>query len=366
MKIKTVMLLGVALACGLVAMIGVQQVMSGPAENTDKPDEVQVLVATADIDPFTPLDESNTGFKVMPAKDVPPGAVTSRDECEERTLKYGVVENDIILSTKLTKKNHSPSDEIPDGMRVVTVKVNQTKTHSGLIRPGDFVDVVLTYEMVKQDRRRVKRTLTILQNVKVFATDHIRRVTTKTTDNTELNAKNMSLLVTPADANLLMLAENKGALTMALRKGGQTEPVEIRPVDESIFEDLTEPKNASESIASNNQKQNEQALEQDFQKYLAESNQQPKVVAQNTEPKQETKEPAPVEKKTWKITIFNGSTRRVEEVELEGENEAEEQQSTKDKTSRKPSSKLLKKNEKSKEKPVRAKRPDQVQTLTAL
>ena len=127
MKPKTIMLLGVAVVCGLVAMIGVRQVMSGPTETEGQPETVQILVATGDIEPFAPLDESNTGFKTVSAADVPEGAVTSREECVERMLRYGVVENDVILATKLTEKNHSPSDEIPEGMRVVTVKVNKQK-----------------------------------------------------------------------------------------------------------------------------------------------------------------------------------------------------------------------------------------------
>ncbi|MFQ5734052.1 MAG: Flp pilus assembly protein CpaB, partial [Planctomycetaceae bacterium] len=160
MKMKSVVLLVVALGCGLVAMLGVQQVMSSSPEVEPKPvDEVKVLVATQRIEPFSSMDDSNTGFKTIPKSVVPEGAVLSRSEYADKKLRYGASKGDIITAEKLIDKNYSASNEIPPGMRVVTVKVNQTKIHSGLLRPGDNVDVVLTYKAVKTGRRPVQRTV---------------------------------------------------------------------------------------------------------------------------------------------------------------------------------------------------------------
>jgi pilus assembly protein CpaB len=78
MKIKSVLLLAVALGCGLVAMLGVQQALSGNKE--DDGGVTRVLVATTEINPGTRLDETNSIFKEWPANAIPQGAVTSSEE----------------------------------------------------------------------------------------------------------------------------------------------------------------------------------------------------------------------------------------------------------------------------------------------
>lgn len=311
MKFKSVMLLGVAVACGLIAMLGVQQVMSSPTETEEAPEESQVLVATTDIEPFAPLDESNTTFKSMPLKEVPAGAILTREECADRTLKYGVVENDVILSTKLTEPNHKPSREIPKGMRLVTVKVNQTKTHSGLIRPGDFVDVMLTYKFREANKQPVQRSLVVLQNVKVFATDNRRRINEK--EGGDMNTKNMSLVVTPEDGNLLILAESKGQLTMALRNEDEPVTEGMKPITEEVFNELLAKKDSSALSRQEEEEDAPPAVQQNFSQFLA-GDPTAGQLGENNDG-----ETVLSSRETWKITIFDGTEPRVEEVGLPGQ-----------------------------------------------
>lgn len=300
MKFKSVLLLAVAIGCGLIAMLGVQQVLSGP--KPEKQDEIQVLVATEDISPYTRLNETNTAFQTMSKEAIPEGAepVTTPEEYLERVLRMGAVKGDLILKSKLTEKGALPSMEIPEGMRVVTVKVNQTQTHSGLIMPGDFVDVVLTYKTQEQGRGLVQNARTILQNVKIFAADNIRRGTVKSGDATEINAKNISFVVTPDEANLLMLAESRGQLTMALRHHGDATVVETKQFDDRVFDrgrilaggvpSETEPV-AAPADGPNGK---------DFKKFL--------------EGRSAT--PAGTDNPKWKLTIFEGNQPREIEIEL--------------------------------------------------
>lgn len=311
MKFKSVMLLGVAVACGLIAMLGVQQVMSSPSESNEEPENTQVLIATADIEPYAPLDESNTAFKTMPLKDVPAGAILTREECLERTLRYGVVENDLILNSKLTEKNHKPSSEIPKGMRLVTVKVNQTKTHSGLIRPGDHVDVILTYKYRENNKQPMQTSLVILQNVKVFATDNRRRVNEK--EGGDVNAKNMSLVVFPDDGNLLILAESKGQLTMALRTKDEPIVENPKPINEQIFHDLLARKDSGAQPQDEEEDNGKPSFQPKFDEFLK-GNPTQGPLAENKDG-----QPVLASANTWKITIFNGSEATVEEVSLPGE-----------------------------------------------
>lgn len=301
MKAKPVLLLVVALGCGLVAMLGVQQVMSGPKPKEEAVDETQVLVATQEIAPFSSLDDSNTKLMSVPSSALPdPDAVvTSRDEVLDKKLRGGASEGEYIYRSRLVDKNYSPSREIPQGMRVVTVKVNATKSHSGLLRPGDRVDVVLTYKAYRQGRQPVQRTVTILQYVEVFALDSERITTMRDAQGNEIKAKNVSLLCKPEHGNLLMLAEARGQLTLALRTGEDSQQANVKPVDDQIFEKISKGGMSDKTDALEALKENPGQNGKDRGNQAAGN--------KNTNG-QTTGQP------TWKLTIYSGSTPRVEEV----------------------------------------------------
>ena len=57
----------------------------------------------------------------------------------------------------------------------------------------------------------VTKTKTVLEDIQIFATDKLRA--SLNTDQADVDAKNISLLVSPEQANLLKLAETKGDLS---------------------------------------------------------------------------------------------------------------------------------------------------------
>ena len=313
MKMKSVLLLAVALGCGLVAMLGVQQVLK-----RDKPKaEVmgKVLRATTHISPGEPLDEKNTAFKEMQADQIPEGAVTRASEMEDRAVMYATVPGEVIMLAKLGDKgSYRPTAEIPEGMRVFTCSVDTTKAHSNLIRPGDHVDVVVTYKALHSGRQ-VQRAKTMLQYIQVFATDNLRQSGTST-DTGDTGMKNVSLLVKPDQYNLCVLAQKMGEVTLAMRSNGDDNIVEVASVDERFFEDAV----AGEGDGSDN------PLIARDRKFLEEDG------PPNAEPvagdvrkflqEQQTAAPAaPAAPTKWMITIYEGEQVRVAEVDLPEETE---------------------------------------------
>jgi len=216
-------------------MLGVQQVLSDNSSEDEK-QVATVLVAIADISPDTPLDETNTLLKEYPAEAVPEGAVTNRKEIQEQTLRTSAVPNEIIMLAKL-QDFKGASVEIPNGMCIVTTSVNLTKTHSGLIRPGDRVDILLSFKVKHPDWGQITKTKTVLEYIEIFNTDSFRRSGYQE-DVDNINAKNMSFLVTPEQVNFLMLAESKGNLTLALRHKGNNEQFNTPDIDESALDEF--------------------------------------------------------------------------------------------------------------------------------
>lgn len=306
MKMKSVMLFVVAIGCGTVAMLGVQKVLSkdrGPK----KEDTVKVLVATAEIHPGVPLDATNTAFKAMAKASLPEGVVTSAEQYEKKTLRVRAYPGDLILEAKLGDGLGIAGD-IPEGMRVVTISVDATKTHSGLMLPGNRVDVLATYRARKagssNSSQTVQRTRMVLENIQVFATDNRRDAGGKEAgDNT---AKNVSLLVSPEQANLLMLAESKGKLHLTLR--GDRDAITGKPltVDDDDFDGaavgIGEPEGDGAEEAPVVKKENS-----DLRSYL-----------ENAEPAADVK-PVVVEAPAapkWKVSIYAGGEVKVHEVDL--------------------------------------------------
>jgi pilus assembly protein CpaB len=313
---KSLVLLAMAIGCGLVAMLGVRQVLSGdkgPAVET-----VKVLVAVTNIMPGQPLDDTNVAFKDWPKDKIPQGAVTTQEQYVDRSLRSAAVPNEIILVAKLNEKGvFGGSSEIPTGMRVATVPVTATQTHSGLILPGDRVDVVVTYTMHKitggqmnTQVGEIRKARTILQYIEVFSTDNIRISSNSNGENTkEVSAKNISLLVTPDQYNLLALAAEKGKITLALRHRGDKEEVHPKSYDEQIFETDgvargNEDKKDDDGDGKGKNKDVREALDKEQTK-----------VASAKEPKEEPVKPS------WKLKVYEGDKLREEQVELPAEPE---------------------------------------------
>lgn len=231
MKSKSLILLVVAAGFGLVAMFGVMQVING---RPGKEPTVRVLTAAVDIPSGMPLDEKNVVFKDLPQSAVPSGAVTKEEEYKGKACISRAVAGEIIMTAKLGGEEAiTASHQIPKGMRVATVSVDATKSHSGLIRPGDRVDVVCTYEV--EDRiARTKSThvKTVLDYIEVFAVDSVRE---GREGEVAAAVKNISLLITPDQFQLLKASEDLGELDLSLRNREDKDQTDIAELSDALF-----------------------------------------------------------------------------------------------------------------------------------
>ena len=299
MKMKTVIVLAFAVGCGLIAMMGVQQMISKQSDTQDVP--VKVLVATTDIPPGVLLDETNCHFEEFPSSAVPKDAVRSKEDYFERGLKVHVDKGDIIRMVKLGSKGEiAASASIPKGMRIFTFKVDDTKTHSGLLQPGDRVDLQITFEYISPNNTRVTRTDTLLEYVEVFASDSVRDL--EVGESREIKAKNLSLLVTPEQANLLKLASSKGELTPIMRNKEDKELVRPKGVDDNLLSLL---KTGLASQEEDSGQKGEAGAKSDGEISPAEAlkNSLENGFVEKSEPAQEE---LVVQPATWTVDIYSG------------------------------------------------------------
>lgn len=293
MRPKTLALLAVAAICGLVAMMGVQQVLSN--QGGVKTESGQVLVAKAEIQPGQPLDDTNVEFKSFPAGTIPEGAVVSKEQFLDRTLKFRTFPGSQILEPMLDKKgNRNASSDVRDGMSVASVPIDQTMTGVGLIHPGDHVDVLVTYRPVgsREVNGVGKEVKTVLEYVEVFAIDGVRdpNLLPKAGDPKAVPMKTVQLQVTGDQARLLKLAGDVGTIYLTLRAMNDKHRIDEK--------ELFDPRVAEIAVVKNSE-------ERDLT---------PPVVVEKPAP--EVKLDPKSGRKKWKIEIIAGAERRIDEVDL--------------------------------------------------
>ncbi len=239
MRGKSLLAFTLAIGCGLVAMVGVQQVLKKNKGNPDA-DKVTVFVAATEIQAGEAIDLNMLEKRKFLKGSVPKEAVIDPKQLEKRALTVKVMPGDIIRVDKLGAEGKTgASISIPKGMRVVSLPTNTTQAHSGMLQPGDRVDVMVSYRVQPPQGggRDYPETKTILGFIQVFATDAVRDSTTPAEGSKAAAMKNVSLLVTPEQAQVLMMAQSVGTLHLSLRNAGDAKEVDIRNLTPDEFRD---------------------------------------------------------------------------------------------------------------------------------
>jgi pilus assembly protein CpaB len=157
---------------------------------------------------------------------VPAGAFTKISDLTangRRVVLAAIEANEPILASKITGPGQRAtlSAVIADGMRAVTIRVNDVDGVAGFVLPGDRVDVALTRQADKVNTSEV-----VLQNVKVLAIDQIAD---ERTDKPAV-ARAVTLEVNVGDAQKVALASTVGNLSLMLRRAGEARAAATRRV----------------------------------------------------------------------------------------------------------------------------------------
>jgi len=184
---------------------------------------VQVLVAADDIEPGSRLQDRDLRLVALPLSSVPPGAFGRVAQVRERGVIMPISRGDFILPSKLAAANAGAGlpSMIPQGMRAVSVRVNDVVSVAGFVQPGTRVDVLSTGNTGSSNERQ---TTTVLENVAVIA---VGRNLDRNAAPDAQPAPVITLLVSPDDAQKLALASQEGRIQLALRNPLDTKKSDI-------------------------------------------------------------------------------------------------------------------------------------------
>ena len=221
MRPKSMLLIMIALGCGLVAAFAAFQVV-GSQSGQPAVETVKVFVALNEIDIDDPFDSSNVRLEEWPRDRVPEGAITDLTDLEGKYAAQRLYTGELIIQKKVLDPNdrNSTTLNIPDGYRVCTVKVEVDTANNGLLNPGDRVDVSVFLR--RSGEIPVTGIRQLLRDVRVFAVNsETERVYDK--EGNKINAKTVSFLVKPEQSAKLLLASQLGVLQLSLRRPDQVD-----------------------------------------------------------------------------------------------------------------------------------------------
>jgi pilus assembly protein CpaB len=215
MRTKSLVLLVLALGCGLVASIGISQIIEQNKNSPVATETEAILVAMKPITAQEQLKAENIKLEQWPKNLVPKGALTKIEEIEGRRVKHSLAPGEPILQNKLVgEQDKRPTIEVPPGYRLKAVHADAVSAVGNLIQPGDRVDVLVYLKNFKGGAQ-MQATSTILQDIKVFAVNDQWRPNDESGDS--IATKNVTLLLTPEQAERLTLASELGKVSLVLR-----------------------------------------------------------------------------------------------------------------------------------------------------
>ncbi|RMF43067.1 MAG: Flp pilus assembly protein CpaB [Planctomycetota bacterium] len=221
MRSKPLVLLTVALGCGMIAAVGVSKALMKGDSGTGSEAMVEILVATEDLSQADKISAEKVKLEKWPKRRVPEGAITKLEQVDGKFTRQMIFAGEPILEKKITDSRASFSVNVPPGYRIFDIE-----GEAGYIKPGDHVDIVGIFHPPGRDS--VPETRTVMRNVKVHG---INGNTSRDADDSETGNRN-----TRGTTFQLLVRENQ-LEALALAKGMGKLQLHLRPLDENDEED---------------------------------------------------------------------------------------------------------------------------------
>jgi pilus assembly protein CpaB len=284
MKPKTMILLVVAVGCGLGASYMTSKLLAERANATEEEEKVNVLVAKKIIETGATLKNPTELFEEKPfiRGTEPKSAIVNLDDLKGKVLKHSLREGDYVSSNDLMSDKESyMAWMLPPGHRAIGLRVNIESIAGGFASlPLSRVDIIST---VRRGDDKSSYSQVLLQNVLVLAADQAVERESKQA----MPATTVTVALKPEEVLRVTLAKELGPLSLVLRKFNDNQKVDLARV---TFEDIT----------SGGAKKSSDVTET----MVGPTKIEPKI-----EPKVEPKKVEPLvtapKTKTWVVTVIN-------------------------------------------------------------
>jgi pilus assembly protein CpaB len=219
-------MIGFAVVFGLLAVFLAQVWLNNAADKRMKDLEAQrkaeppartIVVASRPLRFGDELNASALREIAWPDEALPAGTFAKIGDVltGKRIVLSPIDPNEAVLKNKITGPGQRAtlSAMLGDGMKAVTVHVNDVEGVAGFVLPGDRVDLLLT-----RNEKNTTLTDVVAQSVRVLAIDQLAD---ERSDKPSV-ARTVTFEVGITDGQKIALASTVGTLSLLLRRAGET------------------------------------------------------------------------------------------------------------------------------------------------
>ncbi|MCX7272649.1 MAG: Flp pilus assembly protein CpaB [Burkholderiales bacterium] len=233
------LLLAAALGLGAVAVFGGrgyigEQIALERERLQPRQPMVTIVVARQDLARGDAVSPQTMAVREIPRAYLAPGTVLPErfEGFTGARLLAPVRAGEPLLQSVLEGADVSTfAAKVPAGVRAFTVVVDEVNSLSGMLQPGDRIDLLLSARppAIGASIQPPEITRALLQDIKVLATG--RQVRPGGDEKTSRTHGAITVEVTPAQAQRLVVAQRSGKLTATLRNPQDREPVAQASLD---------------------------------------------------------------------------------------------------------------------------------------
>jgi pilus assembly protein CpaB len=209
-----------AIIMGLASLALLAQHKKSFEERVSGGEAVPVLVASNTIPLGEVLTEDMLAIREIPESYIDARHIRASDADKAIGIRttMGLRSQEAILWTDLavaSEERRVLSGLVKQGMRAITVRIKQGASLSGMLRPGDRIDLLLS--ATRDDGPIV---MPLLQNVLVLAVGNdmgVQQIASENIFDMVMSGSDLTLSVTIEQAQVLTLAQDEGSLSASLR-----------------------------------------------------------------------------------------------------------------------------------------------------
>lgn len=195
--------------------------------------KVKILVAARPIPAREIVEKGMIRYEEIPYSPITDKISQKEEEVVGKVATSAIILGEALYKDKFIEKGAGAglSFIVPLGKRAVTISVNNTTGVAGLLKPGDFVDVISTFDVPRtqvegEQRPPLSMSITLLQNVQILALDTTTEVSVSPPTTAPPSTPPpppppsytmVTLAISPKDAERLTLLAEKSINRLALR-----------------------------------------------------------------------------------------------------------------------------------------------------
>ncbi len=221
---RTIVVLAVAVAIAALASYGVYGAIRSIPVREVEVAHTFVVAASHQLPAGSRVTEADVKLVPWPEKAMLPGSFDKIDQVVNRGVIVPVLENEPIAEGKLAPVEAGAGlpPVIPPGMRAISVRVNEVVGVAGFVTPGTRVDVLVTLKQADGS----SLTNVVVSNVTVLTAGTKLEQDQDKNKPQAMPSSVVTLLVSPEDAEKVVLAGNDGSIMLALRN-----PLDLAPTE---------------------------------------------------------------------------------------------------------------------------------------